>query len=348
MPSPELALELRAARPVASSELRARVLAVAAGEAPRRRRESSLPQFRRFAFFAVPAALAALIGIAVVHGIVNPRSNAVSPRTGAASSAPAPQPPVVAVGPGERDIAPVDPGASYGRPPTALRAAPIPNTASRLQRYGATLRVQVKNRDELSDATKRAMRVARLLGGYVAEVRYSAPRSGVGSAAIVVRVPVDRVQDAIQEYAGLGTLLAQRVSITDVTKQMQELAKEIARLRRMIAQLEAGGLTPDERPTLQAVKARLHFLTKLEAARARRAQLAKISLALITKRKAAAAPASRFHRTMSDAGSVLVREAEILVYALIVAGPLLLLGAAAMGAAHAGRRRRDAQLLKRT
>ena len=52
----------------------------------------------------------------------------------------------------------------------------------------------------------------------------------------------------------------------------------------------------------------------------------------------------RFHRTLSDAGSILVRELELLVYALIVAGPLLLLGAAAIAAG----RLRDRRLFERT
>ena len=210
--------------------------------------------------------------------------------------------------------------------------------------FGATLRVQVKNRDELSNATKRAMRFARLLGGYVASVHYSAPRAGRGSAAIVVRVPVDRVQDAIEEYASLGTLLTQRVTITDVTKAVEEEAKEIARIQGEIAAIERGGVGNEERPRLELLQARLDYLTKHRKATVRRAELARVSLGLVTKPKAAPATASRFHRTMSDAGSVLVRELELLVYALIVAGPLLILGAAAIGAG----RVRDRRLFERS
>jgi hypothetical protein len=47
---------------------------------------------------------------------------------------------------------------------------------------------------------------------------------------------------------------------------------------------------------------------------------------------------------MSDAGGVLLREAEILLYALIVAGPLLLLGAAII----ASSRYRDRRLFERS
>src|SRR5919108_2039369 len=70
MLSPELAAELRAARPIAAPELRARVLEVAAREEPPRRR-FTLPPLRRYALVAVPAALAIAVGGALVHGLVN-------------------------------------------------------------------------------------------------------------------------------------------------------------------------------------------------------------------------------------------------------------------------------------
>jgi len=49
---------------------------------------------------------------------------------------------------------------------------------------------------------------------------------------------------------------------------------------------------------------------------------------------------------MSDAGGVLLREAEILFYALIVVGPLLLLGAGGALLARAQRRRLERRLLE--
>ena len=55
-------------------------------------------------------------------------------------------------------------------------------SSTRLQQYGAFLSLQVKDLGALSDATKRAMRFARDVGGYVAYVRYSSPKQGQGSA----------------------------------------------------------------------------------------------------------------------------------------------------------------------
>src|SRR5438067_470642 len=333
MLSPELATELHGARPRASSDLRERVVAIAAREEPRRPRRFALPPLRRLTVVAVPAALALAIGGAVAHGLVHSSgSGREVAGTEEVHSGTVGQ---LEQG-GAGALAPIQPH---------VRAL-VPNTPSRLQRYGTSLRVQVKNLNALSDATKRAMRFARLLGGYVASVQYSAPKNGRGGASIIVRVPVDRVQDAIEEYSGLGTILAQHVSIVDVTKAVQEEAKEIARLQTDIARIEAGGVTPDERARLNAEKVRLDYLTKLRAATVRRAEFARVELELTTKPKQAAVSAGRFDRTMSDAGGVLLREAEILFYALIVVGPLLVLGAGGALLARAQRRRLEHRLLE--
>jgi hypothetical protein len=338
--SPDLARELSETWPLASPDLRERVLAVAAQPVEPPRPRIAWP-VRRIAVAAVPTAVAVAIAIAVVHGLVSGSSRPtaaprppVTHRADGATRGPARVPQTLQKYAFGNGVAPADKAA----------AGAIPNVTGRLQQYGATLRVQVKNRDDLSNATKRAMRFARLLGGYVASVHYSAPRSGQGSAAIVLRVPVDRVQDAVEEYSGLGTLLAQRVAITDVTKAVEEQAKEIARIQGEIAAVERGGVSSDEQPRLAALQARLDYLTKHRKATVRRAELARISLGLVTRPKQAAAAASRFHRTLSDAGGVLVRELELLAYALIVAGPLLLLG----GAAIAAGRMRDRRLFERS
>src|SRR5438270_12077911 len=75
MTSPELATQLRGARPRASSDLRERVVAIAAREEPRRPRRFTLPPLRRLTVVAVPAALALAIGGAVAHGLVHSSGN---------------------------------------------------------------------------------------------------------------------------------------------------------------------------------------------------------------------------------------------------------------------------------
>ena len=319
MLSPELALELRTARPVASPELRERVLEVASREQPRRAPRFSVPPLRRVALVAAPAVLALAVGGALVHGLV--------------SSGDKPAHQILA--PAKRLEGQTTNSGGVGLASPRARAI-LPNTPTRLQQYGASMRIEVKNLGALSDTTKRAMRFARLVGGYVAYVRYSSPAHDRGSASLIVRVPIDRVQDVIEEYSNLGTILSQKVSVVDVTKAVEEQAREIARLKGKIAGLKPG-------PERSALQARLDYLTKRKAATVRRAQLARVALELTTKQSAAAAT-GRFDRTLDDAGGVLLREAEILFYALIVAGPLLLLGGAILAAG----RYRDRRLFQRS
>jgi Domain of unknown function (DUF4349) len=343
MLSHELATELRAARPSASAELRERVLEIAARERPARSPRFPLLPLRRVALVAAPVAVALAVGGALVHGLVHSgkstQNAAPVVRTGAGGSSVAGQlnAPLPPRGVGKDQ-------ALTGKQPFSTA---LPNSTSRLQQYGAFMRLQVKDLDALSDTTKRAMRFARLVGGYVAYVRYSSPAHGQGSAALIVRVPIDRVQDVIEEYSNLGTILSQKVSVVDVTKAVEEESREIARLQLLIARLEAGGVTPAERYRLNEAKARLDYLTKHKAATVRRAQFARVTLELTTKPKHAAA-AGRFDRTMSDAGGILVREAEVLLYALIVAGPLLLVGLGAVAFGRMQRRRFEDRVLERT
>ncbi|HEX6490237.1 MAG TPA: DUF4349 domain-containing protein [Gaiellaceae bacterium] len=342
MRSPELAHALRSARPVASDELRQQVLALAAERTPSRRGLVLAPP-RRAALVAIAALLAVAVGGALLEGIVHsgaPTANRHGPvafRSVSGGSKASAVPLLRAASP-ERSIA-------HARSPSAFQEG-VPTLPGRLQQYGAYLRVQVRDVAALSDATKRAIRFARLLGGYVAYVRYATPAQG-GAAALIVRVPVDRVQDALQEYSSLGTILAQNLSLLDVTDQVLEQAKEIARLRTEIARLEAGPITPVARARIEADGARLAYLTKRRAATVARAQLARVALELTTRPRHAA-PASRFNRTLSGAGGVLLREAELLLYALIVAGPLLVLAGAGIGAARFVERRRESQLLARS
>src|SRR6266566_4022900 len=166
MLSPELATELRAARPSASSELRERVVAIAARQEPRRPRRFTLLPLRRVALIAAPVAVAVAVGGALVHGLVHSGKSAekAAPavRTVAGESA------------GAAPLVQSPPlGVSKDRALTEKQpfSKAVPSTTSRLQQYGAFMRLQVKDLDALSDTTKRAMRFARLVGGYVAYVR---------------------------------------------------------------------------------------------------------------------------------------------------------------------------------
>jgi hypothetical protein len=328
----KLAEELRASRPVAPAGLRAQVRQL---EPPGPRWTFPRPSRR----VVLALAGAALLASFVAAGVTGLSGSSTKQRAS------------VAAGPGQKSI---DHGAAAGRGGNAASGralkAPAPTfeplqrtsdlapTAGRLQRYQATLRLRVKDVDAMSSAAKRAMNLAHGLGGYVASVQY-ATRSKGGGATLVLRVPVGNVQTALTELASLGTILQQHTGILDVTRRVDREARQIAQLERALAEA-----SPAE---AAVIRAKLATLRAKHARLLKSARLARITLALTTPAKQAAAAPSRFDRTLDDAGSVLLRELEILLYALVVAGPILLLGAAGIAAAKAQRRRSDSRLLER-
>jgi hypothetical protein len=315
--SDHIVKELRASRPVASAALRERVAAL--GPEPAPRWSLHWPSRRLVLGLAAAALLASVVAAGLTRG--SSQQKQLAGRRPAVTNAGAPA------------------HWGYAESDRALKAAPVPaGNAARLQRYQATLRLRVKDVDALSTATRRAMRLARSLGGYVGEVQYATHAGKRGGARVVLRVPVGSVQTALATLTGLGTILQQQTGILDVTRRADRESRQIAKLER---QLETA--SPQEAP---AIRAHLRTLQAKHLRLLRSANLARIVLTLTTPVQAAAAP-SRLHRTLDDAGGVLLRELQFLLYALVVAGPLLLLGAAGIAGARAQRRRSDAKLLER-
>jgi hypothetical protein len=329
----KLSEELRASRPMASGALRERVFELSRVEPAEPRWSFRLPS-RRVALGLAAAALLASFVAAGVTGL----SKSGDQRTEAGRATTTERAVVGA------PTVPTSGGATASKDETLRAATPsfsadIAPTAGRLQRYDATLRLRVKDVDALSTATKRAMNLTRDLGGYVGSVQYSTRSGKRGGAVLVLRVPIGKVQTALTELSSLGTILQQHASVLDVTRRVDREAQQIAKLERALADA-----TPAEAPM---IRLKLKTLRAKHARLLRSARLARISLALTTPAKQAAAPPSRFDRTLDDAGSVLLREVEILLYALVVVGPLLLLGGAAIAGARAQRRRSDRRLLER-
>ena len=322
------AQELRAAKPAAPAALRAQVRTLE----PAGPRRTFRPPSRRLVLALAAAAVLGSLFVAGITGLTRAGGRRTSESAGLQRTLPQ-----------HRDA--VRPAATTWSAQAQAEKGPLPAysslapAASRLQRYQATLRLRVDDVAGLSSAAKRAMNLANGLGGYVASVQY-ATRSKGGGATLVLRVPVAKVQTALTRLAALGTILQQHTGILDVTRRVDRDALQIARLEHALAKASPAeaALIRTKLATLRAKHARL-----LKSAR-----LAKITLALTTPAQHQAAAPSRFDRTLDDAGSVLLREGEILLYALVVAGPLLLLGGAGIAAARGARRRGDRRLLERT
>jgi negative regulator of sigma E activity len=343
-----LAEELRAAKPVASPQLRERVRSLV--PPPPRRFQLDL---RRFVPAAGLAAAAAALTVAVVVGVVHGSSR---PNASAAKSS---ESGVQGTG-ASRSTPPVPHGAVQSRSPAvpnafsldSAKALGLAPSTTRLQRYDAVLRVRVASQSELSQHTQDAIEFTRKAGGYLVWSAYSAPGK-TGNSELVLRIPVEHVQAAIAHFTAYGALVKQQIVLKDVQQKVDALTATITKLHKDIARIEArlaGPLSASERiqleQRLRTDKLQLTAATSRKAATVRRAQLAQVALALAVGSKPAGAPAGRFHRTIDDAASVLVRELELVLYALLVAGPLLLLGGAAILTGRALRRRSDRKLLE--
>ncbi len=326
----KLAEELRSGRPAAPAAVRERVRAL---QPPARRGFELDVPWRRIVPAVGLAAVAAALGVAGVLGIVHGSS---APNVQAEGGTSVLHQRVAA---SKRQLAP-NPG-FYADKSAAGQAfsATLSAAAGRLQQYDAWLRVRVANQEALSKRTRDAMRSARKLGGYVVWANFSTPAKR-GDSELQLQIPIGHVQAAIAAFSGYGTLLAQRIRLEDLQQRADSLAARIQRLRAKIARGE--GTAQD--------RARLAQLLQARSTTVKRAQMASVALTMVVGKanKAAAATPSRFHRTLDDAGSVLVRELELLLYALVVAGPLLAIGGAGILASRSVRRRSDERLLERS
>ncbi len=346
----ELVRELRSGEATASPELRERVRAIAKGkqESPAAARFGRFRR-RRVALVLVPiaAALAAAIGV----GVFTPGSTS-------SKQADLGKPATVARG-GVHSL-PIAPSTSRDQAagkavglPAFSATSPLPPSGSRAQIYAVDLELRV---NRLSSTTKRAIQLTRAWGGYLVTVDYGSGQKS-GTAYLVLRVPIVKVQKAVAKLSTLGTIADEHVSIKDVQgqlnkrfSQMQDLKATIAGLR---AKLTDTTLTTSARAFFQATLARrVAQLTKLQdqqTAQEARTSFATLSLDLETKKAAAAVPSKpgRIGQALHNIGRVLVTEAEVVLYILLIGAPFVLLAALLLLGHRALRRRTEDQLLAR-
>jgi hypothetical protein len=241
-----------------------------------------------------------------------------------------------------------DAASSKAAPPPTGLVAPTPGT---LQRFEAELSLKVDDVEALSDATKRAQRIALDHGGSVASLSYDAPAAGIGGAQITLRIPTNRVQSALAQLAQLGTILGQRFGIQDLQQQADSLQKQIEDTQRQIARIQAQLGNPnlsDEneavlRSRLANAQAKLSGLR--EAMRTTRAEGATSTVYLtLTTEEIQATPVGGSR--LDDIKDVLAWEAIVALYVLVVAGPLVLLAVLVWLTLRWARRREASRLLE--
>jgi Domain of unknown function (DUF4349) len=343
----DLLAELRAAEVTASPELRDRVRAIAERQpepplasGPLRGRSRGR---RRLVFVLVPAVaiLAAAVGVGVFSSSGTTRKRADLAAT--TQNRLAPSSPVT----GAYSLAP---GVQHGGKATG--AAPAPS-GSRAQIYAVDLSLRV---NDLSATTKQAIAETRGWGGYLVTVDYGSGEKS-GTAYLVLRIPIVKVQTAVAKLTALGTILSDHVSIRDVQGQLNQRFSQMQALKVAIAKLRANltetTLTTSQRAFFEAAlaqrQARLANLQQQQTAQKTRASFSTVSLALRTKKAAGVVPSKpgRIGQALHNIGRVLVTEAEILLYVLLIGAPFAALAALLWASRRTFRRRSEEHLLAR-
>jgi hypothetical protein len=333
--SPDLILQLRASRPAAPPELRARVRELASEKkavaAPWTRWRFPV---RRAVLVAAPAAAALAFATAGVLGLA--RSD-----TPATMSPAQPDTRESTESAGKAQVAPLP-----AQDQNALSAQ------DRAQRVSATLTVEVPDSDAVSRAAQDALDLTRSLGGHV--VSSSVTTGEAGSAYLTVRVPVGKVHEAITGLSGLGRIVAQQVTIDDLQESLDQLAKREAKVRseiaRIRARLETELLDPQTeavlRAKLQTLRGELTGLRTNIASTEGEARMSTIQLTVVPPGSTGAvAPPSRLDRAIDEALNVLAWEGVVALGALIVLAPAALVALAAWLGRRLYRRHEEERLL---
>jgi hypothetical protein len=329
----ELLAELQDARPAAPAQLRERVHALTAAEPPARRRRR--PSWR------LAVVVVATAAVAVAAAVVATRNGEAPQPTVQHGAAVRSAIDKAAGGSGSSGAATVlAPATTHAFAPTV----PAPS-GTRLQNYDATLSLRVRDGAAVSASTKRAVRIARSLGGFAASVSVDVTGGG-GSATLRLRVPVTHVGDAVQRLSALGTITAEDVSIEDAQAGVNALDRQIARLQRQLRGLRAQEQTPAVVRRIATLTAQVQRLQRSRAASVRQARLATIALELTTRTPPA--PPKPVHHGPLHGAVVALRDLGIgAVYALVVGGPVALVLAALWLALRLLRRRAEHRLLER-
>jgi hypothetical protein len=338
----EIVRELRAKAPPAPEALRERVGATAhSASAPKGGRRWNLG-LRRGLALAVAAMVTLGLGAALINGF-----NGSGDQNGRQASAEAQKSPDLRATP--EGAADAQRSAALGKDQGPDSGTALPPASRRLQDYDARMRLRVKDAAALDRGTKRAMRDTRALGGFVASIDFGTRPEDQGDASLVLRVPVAKVQDAVARYTELGTIVSQQVKINDLQPQADRLSQSATELRRRIAELVAksrrSGLTVDERIQLENARRDLQSMTGRQSRLIREASYATVTLELTTTQAAEKREEPGAFRTFwDDASKILGTELIWLLYALVVAGPFVLLALLAL-LVERNRRRRSADSL---
>jgi uncharacterized protein DUF4349 len=227
----------------------------------------------------------------------------------------------------------------------ALQGATVPRKVERSA--DLVLRVSTRRVAATSDGV---IRTVDRFGGIVASST-SAGDDSTGEATFDLRIPTDRLDDALAALSKLGHVAERRQNLVDVTgsftsaqDRLSDARAERRGLLRALGRASSEQHVDSLRARLRNVRSQIaRYDGELDALR-RRADLSRVSLTVRGDGSAAADETGSGSWSPGDAAGDAVRVLEVmagvLLIALAVAGPLALLAALLALGVRAGRRRR--------
>ena len=218
------------------------------------------------------------------------------------------------------------------------------------------MEVRLADAEELSDAANESMTITRELGGWVAGSEIDT-QGNEGRAELALRVPVNRVEDAIVRLGELGTVTGQQVETVDLQAAIDRREARIDRVERAIRtlelRLETEELTPaqeiDIKLNLADRRNELADLRRENRGDRREAATSELTLALHTREAPAAqqddeggvaGAADDALRFLADAGA-------IALFLVIVLSPVVLVAMLIWLALRSRTRRIETRILER-
>ena len=143
-------------------------------------------------------------------------------------------------------------GRQLAVPGTALQT--VPSSTTRLQRYHASLELRVRTPADVSSATRRALAIAARSAAIPCRGRRcEGPRRRGGAT---LRIPRQKVQEAVARLSALGTIVSSDVRVEDLEAQVRVTETRIDRLQRRLRELRAQEPTPEVNRRIASLRAR--------------------------------------------------------------------------------------------
>ena len=227
----------------------------------------------------------------------------------------------------------------------ASSAEALPYNPTRVEQINTTLELRVKNSQAVSDGTKQAVAITRALGGYASALNVDAQQR-TGYANLVLRIPKQNVQKAVDRLSALGTIIGENVAIKDIQNQVDATTRKIERLVAQRAAWEQQTQTTETQAHIAALTDQIGKLRRGRNATVRNASFATVRLDLTTRE--APAPVHHGNGPFHGLGVAFRAIGIAAVYVLALSAPLLILFGLAWLGVRAVRRHRENALLSRS